>query len=346
MKLLVTGAGGFLGRYVVAEAIGAGHEVNAVIRPAGNLPDVSWLSQPRLRLVRADLRSRAGLTEMLAGVDAVIHLAAAKDGDIYAQFAATVVATENLLAAMDQAGVSRIVGVSSLSVYDYRASRLFSVIDESSPLERRPSQRDAYTQAKLAQEKLIRAHAEQSGWDFTILRPGLIYGPGNLLPARAGMFLGQRTILRLAGSSRLPLVYVENCAAAIVLAAGKADRSGKVFNLIDDDCPPARRFVHMLQKKISPRPRIVPMPWTLLQTASLAAGLGNKLIFRGRAKVPGLLAPARLAARCNPYRYDNRKMESELGWFPRYGLAEGLARSIAGAPAVIAAAAPARKAAA
>jgi nucleoside-diphosphate-sugar epimerase len=326
MKLLVTGAGGFLGRFVVAEAVRAGHEVCALLRPTGEIPDPSWIAHPRLRIARADLRRRTGLAAIVGNADSVIHVAAAKAGDLYAQFAGTVVGTENLLAAMDQAGASKIVAVSSLSVYDYRANRLFSTIDESSPLERHPFERDGYTQAKLAQEKLIRTHAESRGWDFVILRPGAIFGPGSLLPARAGMRIGDRTIVRLGGFAPLPLVYVENCAAAVVLAAGNADLTGPAFNVIDDACPTQRQYVRMLQRRLSPR------------------------LFSGRAKIPGLLIPARLSARINPFRYDNRKCRDVLGWSPRYTLAEALDRSIAGAAASIPAAAVAlevtRKAAA
>jgi nucleoside-diphosphate-sugar epimerase len=330
MKLLVTGAGGFLGRFIVAEAIQAGHEVCALLRPMGEMPDQSWLAHPRLRIARADLRRRNGLAAIVAGADAVLHVAAAKTGDLYAQFAGTVVATENLLAAMDQSGVDKIIAVSSLSVYDYRASRLFSTIDECSPLERRPFERDGYTQAKLAQEKLIRAHASARGWDFAILRPGAIFGAGNLMPARAGMQIGDRTIVRLGGFAPLPLVYVENCAAAVVLAAEITDPTGPVFNLIDDGCPTQRQYVRMLQRRLSPRPRIVPMPWAMLQSAAIGAEVCNKLFFSGRAKIPGLLLPARLAARINPFRYDNRKSKEVLGWSPRYTLAEALDRSVAG----------------
>ena len=63
--------------------------------------------------------ARRGLAEALAGHDVVLHLAAAKSGDLYAQYAGTVVATENLLTAMTDAEVKRIVLISSLSVYDY-----------------------------------------------------------------------------------------------------------------------------------------------------------------------------------------------------------------------------------
>src|SRR6185437_1194088 len=129
------GANGFLGRYVVAEALRRGHAVRAVLRSAADAGKLGWANHPDLETVRVDLRSRRGLVDAVAGVDAVLHLAAAKSGDMYAQYAGTVVATENLLAAMDEAGVQHIVSVSSLSVYNYLKIPSFSVLTEDSVLE-------------------------------------------------------------------------------------------------------------------------------------------------------------------------------------------------------------------
>src|SRR5687768_13362229 len=117
MKLLITGASGFLGRYTVAEALRRGHSVRAMVRSGNDPARFGWEGSPDLELVRADLRSRKGLVEALAGVDAVVHLAAAKSGDVYEQYAGTVVATENLLWAMTEARVKRLVHISSFSVY-------------------------------------------------------------------------------------------------------------------------------------------------------------------------------------------------------------------------------------
>ena len=65
------------------------------------------------------------------------------------------------------------------------------------------------------------------------------------------------------------MVYVENCAAAIVLAAeAGVDRTGPIFNIIDAACPTQRRYVRMLQRRLSPRPRVVPLPWAMLQSAA------------------------------------------------------------------------------
>ena len=118
MKLYITGATGFVGSAVVAEALTRGHEVVAVVRPASTV-DLSTQHADHAAQVheaRVDLRSRAGLSESLNGVDSVIHLAAAKSGDFYTQFAGTVVATENLLAAMTEAGVDDLVAISTFSV--------------------------------------------------------------------------------------------------------------------------------------------------------------------------------------------------------------------------------------
>src|SRR5947207_14123914 len=130
MKVLVTGATGFLGRHVVAEALERGHAVRAVVRPAGDVNRIDG----DVECARVDLRSSRGLVEACRGVDAVIHCAAAKSGDFYTQFAGTVLATENLLKSMKEAGVKHIVAISSVSVYDYKKLWSFSRLDESSPL--------------------------------------------------------------------------------------------------------------------------------------------------------------------------------------------------------------------
>ncbi len=135
MKLFITGANGFLGRYVVAEALRRGHAVTVMVRSA-DAPKTGWAGHPNLAIVQGDLRAKRGLSESLKGHAAVLHLAAEKAGDLYAQYAGTVVATENLLAAMSEAGVRQIVSISSLSVYDYLHLPSFSLLTEETPLEK------------------------------------------------------------------------------------------------------------------------------------------------------------------------------------------------------------------
>jgi nucleoside-diphosphate-sugar epimerase len=326
MKLLVTGATGFLGRYVVAEALRRGHEVRAILRSA-ELSEFGWMGHPRLSIVQADLRARAGLTRAVSGVDAVLHLAAAKSGDLYAQYAGTVVATENLLAAMSEAQVGRLVLISSFSVYNYLKIPLFSVVTEESPIEKDAFSRDEYSHTKLVQERIAREHADGTGSRLTVLRPGVIYGKDNFFTARLGVQAG-RLLIRTGRWARLPLTYVENCAEAILLAAESESAIGQTLNVIDDDPPTQARYARLLQRRLSPRPVIVPIAWSVMTFLAGMAALINKALLGNHAKVPGLFVQARLQARCKPLRYANEKIRNMLKWKPRYSLTEALERSL------------------
>jgi nucleoside-diphosphate-sugar epimerase len=326
MKLLITGAGGFLGRYVVAEALHRGHAVRAMLRSSGKDGQLPWINYPQVEIVRADLRSRRGLADVVKGVDAVLHLAAAKSGDMYAQYAGTVVATENLLAAMDLARVRKIVLVSSFSVYAYQKIRGYSVLDEDSPVEEDAFERDEYAHTKLVQERLVREHGAKSDWSFTILRPGVIYGKDNLFTARLGMHAG-RVMLRMGALARLPLTYVENCAAAIVMAAECEAASGQTLNVVDDEMPSQRQYCSLIRRHLSPPPVIVPIPLAAMRLLAGLAKMTNTLLLGDRAKIPGIFVPARLEARFRPLRFTNAKIKALLGWSPKYSLVEALQRS-------------------
>lgn len=335
MKLLITGANGFLGRHVVTEAVRRGHWVRALVRPNTNVAKLEWYARDRVEVARADLRSRLGLTDVVRGVDGVLHLAAAKSGDLYAQYAGTVVATENLLAAMTEAGVHRIVLVSSFAVYDYMKLHDFSMLNEDSPLEEDAFDRDEYAHTKRVQERLVREHAASNRWDFVILRPGVIWGKDNLFTARLGIRAG-RILVRTGAWSRLPLTYVENCAEAVVMAAESRSAQGQTFNVVDDERPTQRRFASMIRRHFSPRPIIVPVPLWGMRLISGLAWQVNKRLLKSRAKIPGLFVPARLAARCRPLRFTNQKIKNELGWKPGYSLLEAMERSTGAATQPIA----------
>jgi 2-alkyl-3-oxoalkanoate reductase len=323
MKLLVTGASGFLGRYVVAEALRRGHGVRALVRDRG----AGFPTADGLECICGDLRSRSGLVEAVSGVDAVLHLAAAKTGDLYAQYASTVVATENLLWAMTEAPVSHIVAISSLSVYDYLKPWSFTTLDEDSVLEADGFARDAYAQTKLVQERLIRSYAQEQSWRWTILRPGAIFGADNLWTARLGIQAG-RWWIRLGGWAHLPLTYVENCAQAMLDVAENKSADGEIFNVVDDHLPTQRSYAALLRKYVFPRPHILPIPWLAIRLLAGSASWVNRLFFRNSAKLPGVLIPARLHARCKPLRFSNAHLKSTLGWKPRYSWRQGVLRSV------------------
>lgn len=323
MRLLVTGAAGFLGKAVVNAALRRGHEVRAVVRPATDPARTPWANDARVSLARLDLRSRKGIAEALEDMDAVIHLAAAKSGDLYAQMGGTVVATENLLEAMAGSTVRRLVVTSSFAVYDFRRIPSGSILTEDSPLEARPADRDEYAQTKLLQEELVRDAARDHGILATIIRPGAVYGPGSMWTFRLGM-QGARTWVRMGANACVPLTHVDNCAEAIVLGAERADSAGQTFNIVDDEAPTQRSYMRMLRSVTKPRPRIIRVPWPALRFLAWSADAFNRRALGGRAKLPAILVPAKLAQRCKPFRYTNEKAKRGLGWAPRVSLEQGV----------------------
>jgi len=333
MRVLITGAGGFVGRHVATAALQAGHIVRAVLRPSAPTSVLGPLvDDPALEVATLDLRSPVGLVDALEGVDTVIHLAAAKSGDFYTQFAATVVGTENLLAAMGAVGVKNLVGVSTFSVYDYRALRAGALLDEFAPLDTDPGRRDEYARTKLIQEELYRDHAHKAGNHVVVLRPGMVYGRDNLWHALLGAEIGP-LVLRIGSRATLPLTYAENVADAMVLAAeqiggGSGRLDGQIINIVDDRLPTQKQYIAAIAD-VAEAPRSLPVPWPAMQFATELLDRGNELIIGGRAKFPGFMVPDRLHARFKPLRYTNAKAKRLLGWTPRFRLDGAIARSVA-----------------
>lgn len=319
MKLFVTGASGFVGAAVVETSLAHGHQVTRLVRRFDGVHRVGVTD------VEGDIRHPALWAHALAGTDAVVHLAAAKGGDFHTQFATTVLGTEALLDAMRAAGVHRLVHVSTFAVYDYRAIPLGGLLDERSPIEARPLDRDDYAQTKIVQEQLVHAFAADGG-EVTVVRPGAVYGPGNLWNAGLAAVLPGGVGLAFSPFGRQKLTYVKNCADAIVLAAERPQAIGAVVNIVDDDQPTQRAFARAQRRHGLPVPRAIPVPYRIACALAQLLDLGNRRFARGRAKLPGIVVPARLDAQYRPLRYANDEAQRVLGWRPQYTLDDALAR--------------------
>ena len=318
MKVLVTGASGFLGRHVTHALRRRGHDVHAVVRTAGGgsvLCDVGAASDlGALRILRADLRQPGDLTGLCAGIDVVVHLAAVVAGDEESQFRGTVVGTENLLREVHVAGISRLVLASSFSVYDWQ--RCGRVLDETSPLESDPYRRDGYAIAKIWQERLTRRFSCETNTQLTVLRPGFIWGRENLDLAGIGQRIGNWYLV-FGPHRRLPLTYVENCAECFAICVDAPAAAG-TFNVIDADRVSAWRYAGRLVRLEEFRGRRLWIPYSMAAgNARLATWLSRR-IFTAGGKLPGILMPNRFAARFRPLRFSDARVRQELGWQSRW----------------------------
>ena len=335
LHLVVTGATGFLGAQTVAAALAHGHRVTAVARRGASDAPMEWDGAEGLVRIVADLATEAGaaaLEDAIAEADAVIHAAARLSGDDAEHARDTVAPTERLLAALArraEAGhAPRLILVSSFSVYGYAALPDGAQLDETTPLEPDPQMRDAYTRAKLAQERAAMAAVQGSGLAVRALRPGVIYAAGKLWTPRLGVPLGP-LFLRV-GRATVPGISVEACAAALVRAAetpmGPSDislrpaisqeggpRGGfEAINLVEPDPPDAAAWLAVLRRSGWPK-RVIPLPWRLISKAAKALGLALVLTPGLSRRLPGLMRAEPLAARFKPLRYSDARFRDRLG---------------------------------
>jgi UDP-glucose 4-epimerase len=321
VRILITGANGFLGRHVVGECLRRGHAVRALVRPAACLDGLDWPGQ--VEVVRADLRVARDLATAFQGVDVLVHLAAAVAGGEDAQFAATVVGTERLLDAMALSQTKRLVLASSFSVYDWSAIR--GTLTEESPLESGADlyDRDGYAIAKVWQERVVRRASAAHGWQLTVLRPGFIWGRGNAYLACLGQRLG-RMHLVFGGWTRIPLTHVVNCADLFATAAEDPRAIGETLNVVDGEEIRVWGYLGEYLRRSGASGFRVPVPYTLALMGSRLARWSSRRIFQGKGKLPSLLVPCRFEARFKPLSFSNRKVREILGWQPHLSFADGL----------------------
>jgi nucleoside-diphosphate-sugar epimerase len=321
MKALVTGATGFLGQHVVAGLLARGHEVRILVRPAASLEAYEW--HRRVEAFRADLRTTAGLEAAFDGVDVLVHLAAAVTGGEDAQFAATVVGTERLLAAMSRTQCRRVLLASSFSVYDW--SRIRGTLDEDSPIEPAPDvyDRDGYSIAKSWQERITRREAERCGWDLTVLRPGFIWGRDHAYIAALGQQVGPIHFV-IGPLTRIPMTHVENCADLFAVAAADLRARNQTFNVVDDRGERVWTFLGEYLRRRGERGVRVPVPYLLAYAVVQSL---FKTVFRRNSKLPQILIPCRFESRLKPLHYTNERARRILGWTPPLDFEECLRRT-------------------
>ncbi|MDE3106192.1 MAG: NAD-dependent epimerase/dehydratase family protein, partial [Acidobacteriota bacterium] len=163
MKILVTGAGGFLGKWIVERLLAHGQrEIRCMLRDTSKGAALEAIAAQypgaQVELFAANLKNPAEIRAAVAGCGLVIHAAAALKGSPAEMFLDSVVASRNLLdavAALPQQQMPRVVLISSFGVYGVADLGRGAMVDEATPLETRPGERDVYSYTKLRQEQLF-----------------------------------------------------------------------------------------------------------------------------------------------------------------------------------------------
>ncbi len=304
MRVLVTGASGFIGGFVCRRATERGDDVTALVRRPGSEP-------PGTTAVTGDLGPGGGLDAALAQArpDCVVHLAAeiASQRDPAKVAEVNVAGTRRLLdACLALAERPRFVFSSTVVTGDAHGGLLTE--DAPLPVE------TPYGRSKQEGERMVL----ESGLPAVVIRPSHVYGPGG--------WYGEELVPRLrqpgrfavigSGANLWDVVHVEDVAAAILLAAGDEAADGRVYHVADDEPITYYDFMALTASELGVgRPRRIPAP-----VARLVAG---------RNAVDAVVRSARSS---------NARIKGELGWEPRFpgsreGVKDAVARLIAASAA-------------
>jgi UDP-glucose 4-epimerase len=305
MKVLITGANGFVGRALVAELATAGHAVVCAVRRPAGLPN---------EVLVDDLGPETDWGTALAGCDAVVHLAARvhvmrdEASDPLAEFRR--VNTEGTLRLARQAaraGARRFVFISSVKVNGEGRDEPYREADAAAP-------EDAYGISKWEAEQGLQKIAIETGLEIAILRPPLVYGPGVkanfarlLKNVKRGLPLPLGAI-----RNRRSLLYLGNFVDAIRLCVEHPAAAGQTFLLDDGQAISTPELIRAVARAAGRSPRLLPVPPRLLQLVSTVLGKGAAV-----SRLTGSL------------HVDASAIRSRLGWRPRYSLQEGLAATVA-----------------
>ena len=318
VSALVSGATGFLGGRLAVALKKQGYAVRALARTTS---DVTRLAAHDIEIVNGDLADEDSLIRAAAGRRVVFHTAGRVGdwGDAEEFKRINIDGTARVIAACRRNRVSRLVHVSSLTVLGL--PRNGARVDEETPMASRPA--DPYTAGKKAGEKLVRQANGQDGLETVVVRPGVIWGPGDttFLPRFASLLRRGRMVLVDGGRNRVGLSHVDNLAQGMLLAASAPAAAGQVYHLTDGEEITAAEAFRLLAEALGvPPPR---------RSLSFSAAFAAASLMEAWAKLRRQASPpaftrfgVRLVA--SDCRYDIGKARRELGYRPTITFRQGV----------------------
>jgi nucleoside-diphosphate-sugar epimerase len=305
MRILITGANGFVGSALIPILKSHGHQIRASVRNPGIAPVPDTV-------VTGEIGPETDWTEALRGIDAVVHLAARvhhmdDPADcslvIEAYRRINVEGTRRLAESAARAGVRRVVFVSTIKAVTENSGD--SPVTEATP----PAPETPYGISKLEAERVLTEIGGRTGLETVILRPPLVYGP-----YVGANFLRLMALCRHAPPlplgaihNRRSLIYVENLAGAIACCVEHPAAAGGCFLVHDGKALSTPELIQTLATIMDRPSRLFSVPPILLK-------LALKLVGRGDAY-------ERLAA---SLEVDDRHLRRTLGWQPFWSQEDGL----------------------
>lgn len=310
-QVLVTGATGFLGGALALRLAREGVQVKALARrPQKGI----FLSQhPNITLVEGDITDAGRMKQVMEDCMVVFHVAAALGGNLKTQYPINVEGTRNVMLAAAHAKVQRVVHVSSIAVYGYNY-----IDDITEDFAQKPG-RVPYNLTKSQAEAVVCEVGEQYHVPYSIIRPGMIYGPRSNGWTATMFKLGRYkpTPFLGDGHGNAHPIYVDDVIDQMIILATHPAAVGEAFNCSSDPAPTWREFLGGYSR-LAGHQRWFPIPPIIMRP--LAPLIEAILTLQGEPQELPILVDFLQAKKT----YKMSKAHDLLGWQPKMRLQDGI----------------------
>jgi nucleoside-diphosphate-sugar epimerase len=336
LRLLITGVSGFIGKHLLAHLLKQGFDIRAAVRSHSDSPCPTF--------VVGKIDGTTNWSDAAAGCDAVIHLAACAHVTNPAKIdkallhKTNVEGTARLAQEAAKAGVKHFIFISSIGAMADSSNTVLFADAPCSPTT-------LYGQSKLLAEKELKSIAGKYGMEWTIIRPPLVYGPGNPGNMQRLLKLIRSGIPLPLGSvrNRRSFIYVENLVDVIVACLGNPKAFGKIYLPSDGEDVSTPELIRRIAKanqsfqcsefsgsvSDSKQSHTPPATSNALLVTPRAARLFPfpESILKALGRLPGLGALRKLTS---SLYVDSEPLREDLGWSPRFTMEEGLVKTLGG----------------
>jgi nucleoside-diphosphate-sugar epimerase len=317
MRAFITGASGFIGSALIAGCIKRQWNVR-VLQHNRRLVRKS-ASEYEYEVVEGDITNPHSLEGIFEGVDILFHCAAALGGSIMSEddfFRINAEGTKFILLAAKETRVPKVIHFSSAGVLG--SVKRGDVAHE----DYAQNPQNSYDRSKLEGENIARCFAEE-GMDIVIVRPGWVYGPGDIRTFKLLKAISKkRFILVTKGEALQTPVHIEDLAEGVFLCAEKGQR-GEVYHIAGSEVLRVRDIVTTIASETGSKIPAFSLP---LPPVKLAATILEKSFALLKKKAP--LTRGKLSFFIHPKPLIIQKARQELGYAPKITFQEGMQQTV------------------
>lgn len=316
MKVLVTGATGFVGSNIVEALLKQGYQVKALVRKTSN---IKRLEQKKVELVYGDLLNPESLIIATENVDVVIHAAGILGGfnvTLHELRQIHVKGTQNLLKAAKRNRIKRFILISSIAA----VGSVKSVADETTG----PRPTTPYDKAKYEGEEIVRRFCNREKIEYTIIRSGFVYGMYEM-GKKAKLFQliqNQKFFIIGNGKNLVSFVYAENLTQGILLSLNNSKAINNTYIISDKRPYEMNEFINTIAYQLN-----VKKPLHIPKLIAYMIAVVLEMIALVNKKEP-LLSRERISNLTSSFGFSIKKAQQELGYNPKIDLEEGIAKTI------------------